>query len=147
MGRSKGKKGAKKESSSTEADGGATAASNEAGSAAPKVYGRCEACSMVVGTRLTDACTASSRDEARRGQTFAVGPLLGQAQALLEQCEYATAAKFCQRAVDQAPTNVEALELLATISLELGERDRADEVRLDAGTLLRTAWHTLTGAA
>ena len=54
--------------------------------------------------------------------------LLEQAQSLLEQCEYEAAAKFCQRAVDQAPANTEALELLATISLELGDVERAEAV-------------------
>jgi len=47
----------------------------------------------------------------------------------MEQCEYEAAAKFCQRAVDQEPTNVDALEMLATISLELGDLEKADEVR------------------
>ena len=53
-----------------------------------------------------------------------------RAQALVEQTDYATAAKFAQRAVDQAPKHREALELLATIMLELGDGDRAEEVRL-----------------
>jgi len=113
------------------AAGPAAAAAAKAGKAPGKVRKRTLLRLTCAASSLTDRAEPPPlRLPARAAPPqFATNALLERAQALVEQCEYETAAKFCRRAVDQEPTNVDALEMLATISLELGDPEKADDVR------------------
>ena len=55
--------------------------------------------------------------------------LLERADELVGACDFALARKFVERVLERRANDPRALELLATIELELGESDAAKDVR------------------
>jgi len=61
--------------------------------------------------------------------TISTEGLIKKVQEAVDEFDFEKAQKLCAKAVQQSPTNVVALELMADILLELGEPDKAAEVR------------------
>jgi hypothetical protein len=61
--------------------------------------------------------------------TFTAAQLVGKADDLLAACDYDLCRQFCQRALQQDPDNVLALEMLGSAELESGLVEEAQEVR------------------
>ena len=61
--------------------------------------------------------------------------LLERAEELVGACSFPLARKFVERVLERRANDPRALELLATIELELGESDAAKEVRSAGGLL------------
>lgn len=59
---------------------------------------------------------------------FCVGDLLEKTDELIDQFQYELAEKFCQRAVDIEPDNLQALETHGFLLLQIGDLDRAKTV-------------------
>ncbi|KAJ1927077.1 hypothetical protein IWQ60_003230 [Tieghemiomyces parasiticus] len=56
---------------------------------------------------------------------YTVDDLLAQAQSSIDTLNYDLAYRFCQRAVEMAPTHTGALEQLAVVELEIGQYESA----------------------
>jgi len=85
---------------------------------------------------------------------YSVHQLLDKAEQLIDEFNYELAQKFCQRALEQEPDNVRALETSASLLLELGNAEsakhclgRAVEICPDSGfTKYMTLGQLMEGA-
>lgn len=60
---------------------------------------------------------------------WALIDLLAKAEGYIDTFDFELAEKFAQRALDQSPEHVDALQVLASVRIELGDRDAAKGVR------------------
>ena len=67
---------------------------------------------------------------AEHSQQPSISSLLEKAQTLVVQCDYPLAARFVKRILEREPRHAEARELLAVVSLEMGEIETAKQVAI-----------------
>lgn len=67
-----------------------------------------------------------------QGQAFVpeLSKMLQKCEELVERFEYDLALKFCEKILEQDPHQVEALQLKATIHIDVGQTEEAKQVGL-----------------
>ena len=62
----------------------------------------------------------------------------------LDNFNFELAIKFCERALDMEPENVEVLEMAGAVFLETGDVDKAKSVSFKLGIYYPYVWHLLS---
>ncbi|BFY97480.1 hypothetical protein BsWGS_00520 [Bradybaena similaris] len=78
------------------------------------------------GRKTAKAATPNGNHKQKEtDKSYSVDKLLDKAQQLIDEFSFELAQKFCERALEQEPDNVRALETSASLLLELGNTESA----------------------
>ncbi|KAJ7389971.1 hypothetical protein OS493_028023 [Desmophyllum pertusum] len=79
---------------------------------------------------------ATEKQKRKANKTnYSIADLLKQVEECLDNFNFELAVKFCERALDIEPDNVEVLEMAGTVFLETGDIDKAKSVSLRSDML------------
>ncbi|XP_028399911.1 probable assembly chaperone of rpl4 [Dendronephthya gigantea] len=68
---------------------------------------------------------SKKKDESLNGLNFSVDDLLEKVEEYIESFNFELAEKFCDRALEMSPDNLQALNMAASVYLEIGKNDEA----------------------